>query len=278
MTNNATLKYGDGPSVDWAVVTGAASGLGFAISKELGRECNLMLIDSDASGLAKAHRDLGGGAHSIHAITGDVSDAGIWAQARAGLDGVVPEWLVQCAGIAVSGSIADAPIEHWRQALDVNLIGIVLGCKTFAGDMAHADKGHIIHIASRAAITAVPRFGPYVVSKAAVVAMTETLYNEIGDRVTITVACPSYFRSNLVDRMVAQTEVERRALERMISSSPRSAEDLATAILKAARHGDLYFFPPGEDRRLWRLKRLMPQRTMKFLRNKFRTVLRQLDK
>jgi short-subunit dehydrogenase len=171
-----------------------------------------------------------------------------------------------------------APIEHWRQALDVNLIGIVLGCRTFARDMAHAGNGHIIHIASRAAITAVPRFGPYVASKAAVVAMTETLYNEIGDRVTITVACPSYFRSNLADRMVAQAEVERRALARMISGSPRSAEDLATAILKAARHGDLYFFPPGEDRRLWRLKRLMPQRTMKFLRNKFRTVLRQLDK
>jgi short-subunit dehydrogenase len=277
MTNNAGLKFSDALPAGWAVVTGAASGLGFAISKELGRACNLMLIDSDASGLAKAHQDLGGGAHSIYAITGDVSDAGTWAQARAGLDGVVPQWLVQCAGIAVSGSVAEAPVDHWRKALDVNLLGIVLGCRTFAGDMAHAGKGHIIHIASRAAITAVPRFGPYVVSKAAVVAMTETLFNEIGDRVTITVACPSYFRSNLVDRMVAQAEVERRALERMISGSPRSAEDMAAAILRAARRGDLYFFPPGEDRRLWRLKRLMPQRTLRFLRAKFRMMLRQLD-
>ena len=107
--------------------------------------------------------------------------------------------------------------------------------------------------------------------------MTETLFNEIGDRVTIMVACPSYFRSNLVDRMVAQAEVERRALECMISGSPRSAEDLAAAILRAARRGDLYFFPPGEDRRLWRLKRLMPQRTLRFLRAKFRMMLRQLD-
>ena len=109
-----------------------------------------MLIDSDASGLAKAHQDLGGGDHSIYAITGDVSDAGTWAQARAGLDGVVPQRLVQCAGIAVSG------------------------------------------------------------------------------------------------------------------------------ILRAARRGDLYFFPPGEDRRLWRLKRLMPQRTLRFLRAKFRMMFRQL--
>jgi len=106
-----------------------------------------MLIDSDATGLAKAHQDLGGGAHSIYAITGDVSDAGTWAQARAGLDGVVPQWLVQCAGIAVSGIL----------------------------------------------------------------------------------------------------------------------------------RGDLYFFPPGEDRRLWRLKRLMPQRTLRFLRAKFRMMFRQLD-
>jgi short-subunit dehydrogenase len=278
MTNNARLKHSDAPPAGWAVVTGAASGLGLAFSKELGRECNLMLIDSDASGLANAHRDLQRGVYRIDAIRGDVSDAETWVQARACLDGVVPQWLVQCAGIAVSGSIAEAPIEHWRKALEVNLLGVVLGCRTFAGDMAHAGKGHIIHIASRAAITAVPRFGPYVASKAAVVAMTETLYNEIGDRVTITVACPSYFRSNLVDRMVAQAEVERRALDRMISGSPRSAEDMAAAILRAARRGDLYFFPPGEDRRLWRLKRLMPQRTLRFLRDKFRIVLRQLDK
>jgi short-subunit dehydrogenase len=278
MTNNARLKYPDALPAGWAVVTGAASGLGFAISKELLRDCNLMLIDTDSSGLAKAKQGLGGGAHRVDAITGDVSDAKTWVQARAWLGGVAPQWLVQCAGIAVSGSIAEAPIEYWRKAFDVNLLGIVLGCRTFAGDMAHAGNGHIIHIASRAAITAVPRFGPYVASKAAVVAMTETLYNEIGDRVTITVACPSYFRSNLVDRMVAQAEVERRALARMISGSPRSAEDLAAAILRSARRGDLYFFPPGEDRRLWRLKRLMPQKTMRFLREKFRAVLRQLDK
>jgi short-subunit dehydrogenase len=267
----------DTTSADWAVVTGAASGLGLAISRELRRGCNLVLIDSNASGLSTACKDLGVGNNRVDAVTGDVSEEETWAEARARLGGVPPQWLVQCAGIAVSGSIAEAPIEHWRKAIDVNLIGIVLGCRTFAGDMARAGRGHIVNIASRAAITAVPRFGPYVVSKAAVVAMTETLYNEIGDRVTITVACPSYFRSNLVDRMVAQADVERRALHRMISSSPRSAEDLAAAILQAARRGDLYFFPPGEDRRLWRLRRLMPQRTLNFLRDKFRTVLRQFD-
>lgn len=258
-------------AIGWAVVTGAASGLGLAIAKQLRSDYDLLLIDSTASGLTKA-------SHRIEVVTGDVSDAETWVRARTCLDGAVPQWLVQCAGIAVSGSIAEAPIEHWRKALDVNLLGMVLGCRTFVADMAQAGEGHIIHIASRAAITAVPRFGPYVASKAAVVAMTETLHNEIGDRLTVTVACPSYFRSNLVDRMIAQDEVERRALARMISGSPRSAEDLAASILRAARRGDLYFFPPGEDRHLWRLKRLMPLRTLRLVRDKFRTALRQLEK
>jgi len=105
--------------------------------------------------------------------------------------------------------------------------------------------------------------------------MTETLYNEIGDRVTVTVVCSGCFRSNLADRMVAQTEIERRGMERMISDSSRSADDLAPAIIKAARRGDLYFFPPGQDRGFWRFKRLMPVWTLRFVGDKFRSVVRQ---
>jgi short-subunit dehydrogenase len=259
----------------WAVVSGAASGLGLAIAKELRHDCNLLLIDADSSGLANSQQHLADGGHRIEVIVGDVSHPETWVQARSCLDGAVPQWLVQCAGVAVLGSIAEAPIGHWRKALDVNFLGPVLGCQTFAADMARLGRGHIIHIASLAAIAALPTYGPYAASKAAVVAMTETLYNEIGDRVTVTVACPSYFRSNLAGRMVAQTEIERHGLERMISGSSRSADDLAPAIIRAARRGDLYFFPPGRDRAFWRFRRLMPVRTLRLVSDKFRSVLRQ---
>ena len=137
----------------WAVVSGAASGLGLAIAKELRHDCHLLLIDSDASGLAK-------GSHRIEVIVGDVSHPETWVRARVWLDGAVPQWLVQCAGIAVLGSIAEAPIEHWRKALDVNFLGLVLGCQTFAADMARLGRGHIIHIASLAAIAALPTLWP----------------------------------------------------------------------------------------------------------------------
>lgn len=95
----------------------------------------------------------------------------------------------------------------------------------------------------------------------------------MGERVTVTVACPSYFRSNLLERMLAHTEVERIALERTISGSSRSAGDLAPTILKAAIRGDLYFFPPGQDGFVWRLKRLMPLRTLKLMRTRVQRVL-----
>jgi short-subunit dehydrogenase len=150
----------------------------------------------------------------------------------------------------------------------------VLGCQAFAADMARLGMSHIVHIASLAAFAAVPTYGPDAASKAAVIAMTETLHNEIGDRVTVTVVCPSYFRSKLADRMVAQNEIERLGLERMISASSRSADDLAAAIIRAARRGDLYFFPPGEDRAFWRLKRLMPVRTLRLVRDNFESMLR----
>lgn len=90
---------------------------------------------------------------------------------------------------------------------------------------------------------------------------------------TVTVACPSYFRSNLPERMLAQTEVERIALERTIASCARSASDLAPTILKAAIRGDLYFFPSGQDRLIWRLKRLMPIRTLKLMSARMQRAL-----
>jgi short-subunit dehydrogenase len=249
--------------------------LGLAIAKELRHDCHLLLIDSDAPGLANSQRNLAEGGHRIEVIAGDVSHPETWVRTRSCLEGAVPQWLVQCAGIAVLGSTIETPIDHWRKALEVNFLGLVLGCQTFAADMARVGKGHIIHIASLAAIAGLPTLGPYAASKAAVVAMTETLHNEIGDRVTVTVVCPGYFRSNLADRMLAPTEIERGGLDLMKLGSSRSADDLAPAIIRAARRGDLYFFPPGQDRGFWRLKRLMPVRTLKLLRNKFRSTLRQ---
>ena len=274
--NNAGHKNGAVvAAASWAVVSGGASGLGLAIAKEPRHDCNLLLIDADASGLANSQRHLAEGGHRIEVIAGDVSHAGTWVRTRSCLEGAVPQWLVQCAGIAVLGSTIETPIDHWRKALEVNFLGLVLGCQTFAADMARLGKGHIIHIASLAAIAGLPTLGPYAASKAAVVAMTETLHNEIGDRVTVTVACPGYFRSHLADRMLAPTEIERGGLDLMKLGSSRSADDLAPAIIRAARRGDLYFFPPGQDRAFWRLKRLMPVRTLKLVRNKFRSTLRQ---
>jgi short-subunit dehydrogenase len=274
MNNSGQKKGAVVAPAGWAVVSGAASDLGLAIAKELRHDCHLLLIDSDAPGLADCQQDLAGGGHRIEVVVGDVSHPETWVRTRACLDGAVPHWLVQCAGIVVLGSTAETPIDHWRKALEVNFLALVLGCQTFAADMARLGKGHIVHIASLAAIAAVPTYGPYAASEAAVVAMTETLYNEIGDRVTVTVACPGYFRSKLADRMVAQTEIERHAMELMISGSSRSADDLAPAIIRAARRGDLYFFPPGEDRGFWRLKRLMPVRTLRLVRDAFQRVLR----
>jgi len=258
----------------WAVVSGGASGLGLAIAKELRHDCHLLLIDSDATGLANSHQELAEGGHRIEVIAGDVSHPETWVRTRSCLEGAVPQWLVQCAGIAVLGSTIETPIDHWRKALEVNFLGLVLGCQAFAADMARLGMSHIVHIASLAAFAAVPTYGPDAASKAAVIAMTETLHNEIGDRVTVTVVCPSYFRSKLADRMVAQNEIERLGLERMISASSRSADDLAAAIIRAARRGDLYFFPPGEDRAFWRLKRLMPVRTLRLVRDNFESMLR----
>jgi len=254
---------------EYAVITGAASGLGLAFAKILKRECNLVLIDQKAVPPFADGTDTG----RVEAVVGDVENPETWQRARERLRGHSPKWLVQCAGIAVTGAIGEAPLEYWRRAIGVNFLGTVLGCRTFVPDMLKESGGYVVNIASRAAISGVPHFGPYAASKAAVLALSETLHNEVGDRISVTVACPSYFRSNLEDCMLASREVERQILHRRIENASRTAEQMAGAILEAARGGHLYFFPPGEDRRYWLEKRCMPVRALHSIRNRFRAAL-----
>ncbi len=263
-----------------AVVTGAGSGLGLALARALAaRGHALVLVDRDGAGLDEAMERLESASVARLEVAADVATPGGWQQALSAFHslGMPLDWLVNAAGVAVAGSVADVPAEEWRRTLDVNLLGPVWGCQAFLPVLLRQTQGRILNVASRAAFTSPPQMGPYSVSKAGLVAFTETLAAELrGTGITATVACPGFFRSGLAARMRAYPPHLARLAARMVGSSGREADELAAFLLARADAGALYALPPGEDRALWRLKRLAPLACLRLVSRRYFEALAAL--
>ena len=111
--------------------------------------------------------------------------------------------LVNNAGIGVQGNIGECPIDDWRHVVDVDLFGAIYGCH-FCRDwlVANPEGSHVINVASAAAFFNSPGMGPYSVSKAGILSLSETLYAELRPRgVGVSVVCPGFFPTNVDRRM-----------------------------------------------------------------------------
>ena len=247
------------PPAPRAVVTGAGSGLGAAFCEVLsGRGARVLASDVDeAAAAATAARCPG-----THAVRCDVSrldDVEALAAAAERLLGGV-DLLINNAGVAVVGQIGEVPIADWRWCVDINLWGVIHGCHVFAPRLRAQRSGHIINVASAAGLLSPPYMAPYNTTKAAVIALSETLAADLaGHDVGVSVLCPTFFRSNLV--RTSRTSVDgrlRRAARRLVEESGRSASEIARAALTGAEAGALHIAPQLDGRWLWRLKRISP--------------------
>jgi short-subunit dehydrogenase len=108
--------------------------------------------------------------------------------------------------------------------------------------------------------------GPYNVSKAGVVALSETLYAELRPHgVGVTVLCPGFVPTNLLAEARFARPEQRLTAERLMRASRLSTDDVAKAAIEGVRRGRLYVVLPGRARIFWRLKRLMPTAMMKLV-------------
>ena len=245
-----------------AFITGGASGLGLAIARALARErWTLGLLDLSGDALERAAAAIGQQAGATVATwRGDVADpdsvAGAvqqFAQAHGGLD-----VMVNNAGVAVAGLVEATPVADWRWIVDINLLGVVWGCRAALPHLKQQDLGLVLNIASSAGFAAAPQMSAYNATKAAVIALTETLVGELaGTGVQASVAMPGFFRTNLLDHMRAPPE-EGALAHRLMDSSGHDPEEAAQALLAAAAAGDVYIVWPREYKLAWRLKRYFP--------------------
>ena len=171
--------------------------------------------------------------------------------------------LVNNAGVAGGESIEDGSLDTWHRIIEINTFGVVHGCKAFVPVLRKSGGGHIANIASIAAIVSAPEMASYNVSKAGVVALSETLDAELAaDHIDVTVACPGVFQSDLgvEGRVVASANARMiKSLRREQETTNQTAEKVIGRIVKDMAKRRLYSLPDSDSQAQWTIKRLSPE-------------------
>lgn len=188
-----------------AVITGAASGIGLALAHRFGEAgMNLVLGDIESGPLDAATTELSDAGFDVASMELDVSDLdGIRAFesfARESFGNV--HLLCNNAGVGAGGPVADLDnLDLWKWTIDINLWGVIYGCKVFMGAMIeHGEGAHIVNTASMAGHLSAPMMGPYNISKYGVVALSETMAKEMAMMQTslgVSVLCPAFVQTKI---------------------------------------------------------------------------------
>ena len=188
-----------------AVVTGGASGIGFAIAQRvLASGGQVTLWDRDDSALQKSKIALGAGVNTVAVNVTDQASVQAAVQKTLKIGDI--DCLVNSAGI--TGPIAklwDYPLADWQDVMNVNLNGVFLCCREVVPHLRARNYGRIVNIASVAGKEGNPNASAYSASKAAVIALTKSLGKELADTgVRVNCVTPAAVKTAMFDQMTPE--------------------------------------------------------------------------
>jgi NAD(P)-dependent dehydrogenase (short-subunit alcohol dehydrogenase family) len=214
-----------------AFVTGGAAGIGLALGRAFAQSgMKVMLADIETDALQAAVKNLREISPDISGTICDVADAASVERAAQAAFDAFGKVHVVCnnAGVAAGGGIDHISLDNWRWVIDVNLMGVLHGIKSFLPHIrAHGEGGHIVNTASMAGMQGGLGLSPYGASKFAVVSMSEGLNLQLKPHgIGVSVLCPSYVRTRI-------GESGRNRPERYGQSQPLDPASPAAAMVAA---------------------------------------------
>lgn len=257
-----------------AVITGAASGIGFALAQRAAREgMRLVLADIDEAKLAEAARTLPRAVDALVIRRVDVSreaDIAALADTAFARFGAV-HLLCNNAGVGLTRLAWEMSTADWEWVLGVNLWSVVHAIHHFVPRMlAQADESRIVNTASVAGLLSTPAMAAYNVSKHGVVTLSETLYAELKAqqaKIGVSVLCPAWVPTaiqtserNRPERFgtaappSAASAAYHARMDQAVKSGRLTADDMAGAVFDAVAAGRFYVIPHTRIKQAVRLR------------------------
>lgn len=248
------------------VVTGGASGIGFAVSEALLRAgADVVLADRDAKTLASAVERLSAHKERVHSASVDVTrqkQVEQVIQDAASRHGRL-DYLFNNAGVGGTMRIEEATLEHWRRLIDVNLWGVIYGVHAAIPIMRRQGGGHIVNTSSLAGLMPFPFQALYCATKYAVTGLSESLRFELQDEgVHFSVVCPSDVATRIYGTPIIG---KRREVKPPANAIP--AEEAARIILEGVAKREGIIVLPESAGELWLRYRTSPEFGETFLRD-----------
>lgn len=184
-----------------AVITGGASGIGYAIADLLSREgCHLAIIDVNKENMEEARSTLKASCMNVSFHICDTSDRGSLEETAKEIfmmHGRI-DILVNNAGIVALGKFDDLSYEDLERVININLWGVINGCKTFLPYLKEQSDAHVINMASSAALFAQAGRSVYSLTKAGVSSLSQSLRKEWAPLgIGVTAVYPGIIKTNI---------------------------------------------------------------------------------
>ncbi len=244
-------------------ITGGASGLGKAIAikyAQAGYQVCIADINDDRGEETLAElKKIAPAALYFHCDITKIEDLE-WAKEQLIVHWSGVDIVVNNAGVGGNaGEIDEISLDDWQWVLDINLLGVVRGCKTFTPLFKLQGFGYFINIASMAGLINAPNMSNYNVAKAGVISLSETLAMELARyNIGTSAVCPAFFKTNLTETLKAKDPKVIHSVNKLMNKATLGADDIAHAIYQAVEQQNFWILPHKTERRLWLLKRYIP--------------------